>query len=83
MAPHYQLTVGAGEETVVRMRLTNKMLSGEAFGVDFDQIFEDRIAEADEFYRELTPVKLGPQQELVSRQGYAGEEGMHCVWLLV
>ncbi len=73
MAPHYQLEVAPGEERVVRMRLTNIALTGDAFGGDFDEIFQDRIREADEFYGELMPTTLGPQQELVSRQGYAGK----------
>ncbi len=81
MAPHYQFTVGPGEERVVRMRLTNKTLTGEAFGDEFDLIFEDRIREANEFYRELTPTTLGPQQDLISRQGYAGKEcSCDCVF---
>ena len=73
MSPHYQLEVEGGKEVVVKMRLTNKELSCKPFGPEFDAIFNDRIREADDYYKAITPNTLGPQQMLISRQAYAGE----------
>lgn len=74
MSPHYFLEVDAGKEVVVKLRLTNKAIGVEPFGKDFDTIFGDRIREADDFYRAIIPSTIGPQQMLISRQAYAGEE---------
>ena len=73
VSPHYLLEVEGGEEVVVKLRLTNTALETEPFGPDFDIIFEDRIREADDFYRAIMPPSLGPQQMLISRQAYAGK----------
>ena len=72
VSPHFVLEVEGGEETVLKMRLTNKELTLDPFGEDFDLIFLDRIREADDFYKAIIPCTLGPQQRLISRQAYAG-----------
>ena len=75
VAPHYKLEVEGGKEVVVKMRLSSKAFDAKTnpFGRDFDDIFADRIKEADEFYERLLSPNLGPQQALISRQAYAGE----------
>ena len=51
-APHYRLTVGAGETQTVRLRLTRTAPDALAQPFDqFDAIVAERIQEADEFYR--------------------------------
>ena len=55
-AAHYQLRVGAGATTVVRLRLSNAAPAAAGpFGAAFAQTFEARRREADEFYRSITP----------------------------
>ncbi|MET9296978.1 glucosidase [Streptomyces sp. NPDC003077] len=70
-AAHYVLTVPAGGEEVLRLRLapTGSPLS---LGQDFDAVFQERIAEADAFYRELTPRGAGEDEARVLRQSLAG-----------
>lgn len=73
VSPYYVLEVGSGEERVVKLRLTNTVLTSEAFGEEFDEVFTDRIREADDFFAGIMPKTLGPQQQLISRQAYAGK----------
>jgi Glycosyl hydrolase family 63 C-terminal domain len=68
---HYQLTVGAGETAVIRLRLSNTG-SRTPFGVDFDQIVDGRRQEADAFYKAITPASVGEDQANVMRQALAG-----------
>ena len=42
------------------------------FGSDFDEIFDSRIREADEFYRALTPPSAGEDKTRIMRQALAG-----------
>ena len=73
-AAHFQPTIGGGETSVIRLRLTKK--SGESkvspFGKGFDKIFDDRLSEADEFYRSLTPPSVSADEANVMRQALAG-----------
>ena len=72
-APHYVLQLAPGAETFVRLRLcAADTIITEPFGRQFDQIFRDRIAEADEFYDQKLPAEADPQSCLVARQAYAG-----------
>ena len=53
VAAHYQATVGAGQTKVIRLRLSNGPPDekGKPFGKEFDNVFADRLREADEFYK--------------------------------
>ena len=69
-AARYALDVGPGETQVVRLRLSDRTL-GEPFD-DFEKIFEQRIAEADEFYRDLNEFPISEDRRAVQRQALAG-----------
>ncbi|HTI39081.1 MAG TPA: hypothetical protein VL484_16070 [Vicinamibacterales bacterium] len=69
-AAHYVLDVPAGGSQTVRVRL-EAGVAKNGFG-DFDQIFKDRIADADEFYDRITPRALDKDARLVHRQALAG-----------
>ncbi|MBX5461522.1 MAG: glucosidase [Steroidobacteraceae bacterium] len=73
-AAHYGMHIGPGESGVVRLRLRKgEVPTKEAvFGAAFDKVFEDRVREADEFYRALTPPKATPDEARVIRQALAG-----------
>jgi hypothetical protein len=72
-AAHYPLLLGPGEMLTVRLRLTDREPSGEeAFGEAFDQTFEARIREADEFYDAVIPLDLSPDGRNVMRQAFGG-----------
>ncbi len=79
-AAHYRLEIAAKGRATVRLRLTD--LSPEAcerafpragpFGKNFDEVFETRRSEADEFYRTITPPRADQESAQVMRQALAG-----------
>src|SRR5271165_2634624 len=69
-AAHYQLDVPAGGSQTVRLRLRSTPAAG-AFSA-FEQIFETRVAEADEFYQRIAPESLTEDQRRVHRQALGG-----------
>ena len=72
-AMHYVLDVPAGGERTVRLRLRQSAEArGNAFGPAFERLFEQRVREADEFYRDRIPEAATDDEQLVARQGYAG-----------
>jgi hypothetical protein len=73
-AAHYELTVPAGGTVTVRLRLSDIDFSGvtEAAFQGFEQIFDIRQREADEFYATVIPQELSPDAKNVMRQGFAG-----------
>jgi hypothetical protein len=78
-AARYVLTVPAGGESKVRLRLTDAApseIKGKktmgAFGKAFEKEFSLRRAQADEFYQSVTPPSLNEDQARVMRQALAG-----------
>jgi hypothetical protein len=69
-AAHYQMTVPAKGSKVLRLRLSSKPAAG-AFD-SFNQVFDSRVAEADEFYDRITPHNLSEDERRVHRQALAG-----------
>jgi len=76
VAPHYEITIGAKETKVIRLRLSKQAPAqvGEPFGTDFDRIFVTRLQEADEFYAAVIPpsVLADSDRANVMRQALAG-----------
>jgi hypothetical protein len=74
VAAHYHATIGAGQTQVIRLRLTSTLLNqkGQPFGKPFDQLFADRLREADEFYKSVTPPSASADAANVMRQALAG-----------
>ena len=70
VAAYYRLSLPAGGCAQLRARLAP---ADHAFGLsDFDHIFDQRRAEADEFYAELQHDITDPDARLVQRQALAG-----------
>jgi hypothetical protein len=69
-AAHYRVDVPARGNKVLRLRL-GAVPCADAFR-DFDEIFEQRIADADEFYDRITPRSLNEDQRRLHRQALAG-----------
>ncbi|MEA2236225.1 MAG: hypothetical protein QOC81_949, partial [Thermoanaerobaculia bacterium] len=68
---HYTITVPAGEERVVKVRLAaGKRLP--TIDTSYDEILERRKAEADAFFADLTPAGTTADEALVLRQSIAG-----------
>ncbi len=81
VAAHYILTIPPGGCEVVRLRLTSAApadfattngKSAGPFGPAFEDTFQSRRREADEFYREVIPASLSADQANVLRQALAG-----------
>ncbi len=74
VAAHYQVSVGAGQTQVIRLRLTKTSAEqqGTPFGKEFDEVFADRLREADEFYKSVTPPSVSEDAACVMRQALAG-----------
>jgi hypothetical protein len=81
VAAHYQVTVQPQQCAVIRLRLANVSPegwskynghTGQPFGEGFDKTFASRRTEADEFYADITPSTLNPDQANVMRQALAG-----------
>ena len=82
VAAHYEVTVGAGESKTIRLRLTSAApdtlkqvyatANGDPFGKHFDEVFNSRLREADEFYASITPSTVGEDEARVMRQALAG-----------
>jgi hypothetical protein len=69
----YDLKVATGKTATIRLRLSN--LTPDAVGdpfKNFAAIVDTRKAEADEFYKAITPPRVGADQALVMRQALAG-----------
>ncbi len=73
-AAHYQVNVGAGQTQVIRLRLSKASpdQKGKPFGKQFDEVFADRLREADEFYKSVTPPAVSGDAANVMRQALAG-----------
>jgi hypothetical protein len=69
----YQISVDGGKTATIRLRLSDLAPSvmGDAFK-DFADIMKTRQAEADQFYRSITPERLTADEALVMRQALAG-----------
>jgi hypothetical protein len=73
VAAYRVIELAPGAETTVRLRLTDEThASPRPFGPEFDQIFNARRSEADEFYAAHIPASLTDAERQVSRQAYAG-----------
>jgi hypothetical protein len=73
-AVHYHTILGAGESLVIRMRLSHEGYNddGTEIGADFDDVFDARRREADEFYASVIPEGTTADESNVMRQALAG-----------
>jgi hypothetical protein len=69
-AAHYMLDVPAGGSKTIQLRLAASQLK-DSFK-NFDEIFKNRIADANEFYDRITPNALNEDERRVHRQALAG-----------
>jgi hypothetical protein len=70
-AAHYRLEVPAEAARTIRLRLAESAMA-EPFGEGFDRIVAARLAEADAFYRAITPTGIDDDAANLLRKAYAG-----------
>ncbi|MBZ5856030.1 MGH1-like glycoside hydrolase domain-containing protein [Flavihumibacter profundi] len=73
-AAHYTVNIGAGQTSVIRLRLTKNPaeIKDSPFGLNFEKIFADRLNEANAFYKSVTPPSISEDKANVMRQALAG-----------
>jgi hypothetical protein len=79
-AAYYHIELAPGECRTIRLRLSDvapfalkrAYPKGDPFGSNFDEILQQRLAEADLFYDEITPDSLDEDHARVMRQALAG-----------
>jgi len=81
VAAAYPLRIKAGESQSIRLRISNTLPEsiyksngrpGTPFGEHFEETFQDRKDEADEFYASVIPSSLNDDERNVMRQALAG-----------
>jgi hypothetical protein len=70
----YRLTVPGGRTAELRLRLrpAGQAPPADLLSGDFDRVLRLRLAEADEFYGELTPAGASTDEAMIMRQAFAG-----------
>lgn len=68
----YHSVIPGGGSTVIKLRLVNKEMNRNPFAKSFDDTFQKRIQEADEFYQEFVPEIPFRDNVQVQRQAFAG-----------
>ncbi|MGK7913544.1 MAG: glucosidase [Synechococcus sp.] len=72
VSPHYLLEIPAGATRVVLLRLCDRYDIDRPFGPEFDTTFQNRLAEADEFFASLNPKPFSADLSNIQRQAIAG-----------
>jgi hypothetical protein len=68
----YRLTIPAGQQITIRLRLTAvNEVTRQPFA-DFDRVFTTRLREADKFYAQRIPCTAHDERTNIARQSYAG-----------
>lgn len=71
-AAHYTLDLDAGETTGIQLRLCDTPDLDTPFGQPFNDTFQVRQQEADEFYQRVSPYQKSLELQNVERQAFAG-----------
>ena len=71
-AAHYVLTLGPGESTSVRLRLSDAGSTPLDAFAGFDEIVEARTAECEAYYDAVLPPGFGAEEREISLQAYGG-----------
>ena len=72
-ALHYQLSIAGHAAVTVRLRLSSAAgHSPTPFGVPFDDLFRQRIDEADQFFAARIEASLDVERARIARTAYAG-----------
>ncbi len=72
---HYRLTLAPGETKRLKLRFTDLEIGAAKYdpcGGDFEQVFTDRVAEANRFYDKVIPEAISTDARNVMRQAFAG-----------
>jgi hypothetical protein len=68
----YVLSLEPNETQTIRLRLSNKPDLAPAFGSEFENTWQTRVQEANEFYQQLAPFAMSDNLRNIQRQAFAG-----------
>ncbi len=71
VAPMYEYTIEGYSSVVIKLRLSKHYIDKAPFDVSFDEIFESRIKEADDFFADATTA-TDKENIAIQRQAFAG-----------
>ena len=71
-AAHYRRNIAPGESALLRLRFTDQQPTPGMLDEPFETVFDQRIAEAEEFYAKIIPRGLSADARNVQRQALAG-----------
>jgi hypothetical protein len=71
-AAYYTLELAGGETTGIQLRLCNQPDLENPFGQTFNNTFQVRQQEADEFYQRVSPYQKSLELQNIERQAFAG-----------
>lgn len=71
-APYYKRNVKAGEKIEIRLKITQTKAESNPLLEDFEEVFSDRLREADTFYDYFVPKNATPDMKNIQRQAFAG-----------
>lgn len=71
MSACYNKVIKPGESATIKLRFSDNTQLKEPFG-DFDEIFEERLKDADEFYGKIQTNIADPGEKEIQRQAFAG-----------
>lgn len=70
-APQYEFNIPGGESVTIKLRLSKKEFDSNPLEKNFDEVFAQRLKEADEFYNSITEAKDKDLRN-IQRQAFAG-----------
>ena len=71
-AARYQVSIEPGETKTIRLRLSDRQTLPDPLGSEFEQVFQTRKQEADEFYQRICPLPMSEDERNIQRQAFAG-----------
>ena len=71
LAPMYEYNIEGNSSVVIKLRLSKHYIDKAPFDISFDEAFESRIKEADEFYAAVTTT-TDKESINIQRQAFAG-----------
>ncbi|ELS04246.1 Mannosyl oligosaccharide glucosidase [Xenococcus sp. PCC 7305] len=71
-AAYYSLEIAGHDTTAIQLRLCDRPDLDPPFGQPYNDVFQIRQQEADEFYRRVSPYKKSLAAQNIERQAFAG-----------
>lgn len=71
-SPLFNKQLKAGEEYIIKLRLTSNAIYNNPFDASFEELFQQRILETNQFYQQFIPKENTQDLINIQRQAFAG-----------